>query len=78
MAGLAGPELYCCLPLPTMPNTPCRLAGPTTGTVALGKGARKMDAAGGGILFIESGVDLTNPDTLTPELFKGVTQVNGG
>ncbi|PRW55975.1 nadh:ubiquinone oxidoreductase complex i intermediate-associated 30 [Chlorella sorokiniana] len=50
-------------------------AGPTTGTVALGAGARKMDAAGGGILFIESGVDITNPETLTPELFKGVTQV---
>lgn len=35
-----------------------------------------MDAAGGGILFIESGVDITNPDTLTPELFKGVTQAS--
>ena len=30
---------------------------------------------GGGILFLESSVDITNPETLTPELFKGVTQV---
>lgn len=57
------------LPLSTHPT------GPTTGTVALGAGARKMDASGGGILFIEAGVDITNPETLTPELFKGVTQV---
>ncbi len=44
--------------------------------MALGAGARKMDASGGGILFIEAGVDITNPDTLTPELFKGVTQAS--
>ena len=30
---------------------------------------------GGGILFVEAGIDITNPATLTPQLFKGVTQV---
>ena len=30
---------------------------------------------GGGILFVEPDVDITNPETLTPQLFKGVTQV---
>ncbi|KAL4457749.1 hypothetical protein ABPG75_012614 [Micractinium tetrahymenae] len=54
--------------------------GPTGTLVALGasggSGRRPVGGAGaGGILFIESGVDLTKPETLTPELFKGVTQV---
>jgi hypothetical protein len=31
--------------------------------------------SGGGILFVESGVDITNADTLTPQLFAGVSQV---
>lgn len=31
--------------------------------------------ASGGILFIDSGVDITDAATLTPELFRGVTQV---
>lgn len=29
----------------------------------------------GGILITEAGVDVTNPDTLTQQLFEGVTQV---
>lgn len=29
----------------------------------------------GGILIVEAGVDVTNPETLTPQLFEGVTQV---
>ena len=29
----------------------------------------------GGVLFIEEGVDITRPETLTPELFAGVTQI---
>jgi hypothetical protein len=34
-----------------------------------------VQANGRGILFIDSGVDITKPETLTPELFKGVTQI---
>lgn len=30
---------------------------------------------GAGILFVESGVDITNPDTLSPLMFEGVSQV---
>ncbi|PSC71557.1 nadh:ubiquinone oxidoreductase complex i intermediate-associated 30 [Micractinium conductrix] len=52
--------------------------GPTGTVVAFNaaSAARSAGGAGGnGILFIEPGVDITNPDTLTPEIFKGVTQV---
>lgn len=31
--------------------------------------------SGAGILFVEAGVDVTNPETLGPELFNGVSQV---
>lgn len=34
-----------------------------------------IQSNGSGILFIENGVDITNPETFTPELFKGVSQV---
>jgi hypothetical protein len=32
----------------------------------------------GGILVVESGVDVTSPETLTEGLFRGVTQVSDG
>lgn len=32
----------------------------------------------GGILIVEAGVDVTNPDTLGQQLFEGVTQVGAG
>ena len=32
-------------------------------------------AGGSGVLFIESGIDITQPDTLSPQLFAGVSQV---
>lgn len=62
-------------------HLPC-LSRPPRHQVALGasggSGRRPVGGAGaGGILFIESGVDITRPETLTPELFKGVTQVGG-
>ncbi|GAB4820680.1 hypothetical protein N2152v2_007726 [Parachlorella kessleri] len=34
-----------------------------------------VQSSGSGILFIDSGVDITQPETLTAGLFKGVTQV---
>lgn len=34
-----------------------------------------VQEGGSGILFIDAGVNITDADTLTPELFKGVTQV---
>ena len=36
---------------------------------------RQPDGNGGGILFLESGVDVTNEETLTADLFKGVQQI---
>jgi hypothetical protein len=33
--------------------------------------------SGAGILFVEEGVDVTNPETLGADLFRGVTQVGG-
>jgi hypothetical protein len=32
-------------------------------------------SSGGGILIVEGGVDVTRPETLTKDLFRGVTQV---
>jgi hypothetical protein len=34
-----------------------------------------IQQSGSGILFVLEGVDVTNPETLSAELFKGVTQV---
>lgn len=34
------------------------------------------DGSNGGILIVEDAVDVTNPATLTPHLFEGVTQVS--
>ena len=34
-----------------------------------------VQASGSGILFIDSGTDITKSETLTAELFRGVTQV---
>ena len=34
-----------------------------------------VQSSGSGILFIDSGIDITKPETLTVEVFKGVTQV---
>lgn len=40
-----------------------------------GLGLRPGRQPGGGILFVEAGVDVTDPGTLTQALFRGVTQV---
>jgi hypothetical protein len=33
------------------------------------------NSGSGGILIVEAGIDVTNPDTLAKQLFQGVTQV---
>mgnify|MGYP001810216444 CR=1 FL=1 len=68
-------------PCTRVPTGGTRLQEGPTGTVVAFNAASAARSAGGaggnGILFIEPGVDITNPDTLTPEIFKGVTQVGG-
>lgn len=64
---------------PTHPHCGSRAPRQVALGASGGSGRRPVGGAGaGGILFIESGVDITRPETLTPELFKGVTQVTGG
>ncbi len=69
------PSFHSSTPTLTHPRTHPQVALGASG----GSGRRPVGGAGaGGILFIESGVDITRPETLTPELFKGVTQVSFG
>jgi hypothetical protein len=48
-------------------------AGLQEGYQNLGQGG--SSSGSGGILIVEAGIDVTNPDTLTKQLFGGVTQV---
>lgn len=50
-------------------------AGLKEGYQVPAEGSSASSGGSGGILITEAGVDVTNPDTLTKQLFEGVTQV---
>jgi len=45
-------------------------------TAGLTEGYQQESDPSSGILFVESNVDVTDPSTLTAELFEGVTQAS--